>query len=243
MPSVTNTAPSLATATPPGWDSSPRASSVRDPPLTSSRTAGGNVPPGDVVRNGLDLPARDGDGIAVRAHAEEVIAGGIGDEHVVVRKWRDPVRVGLAGVRLSGRGRDVDVERVDVDRLVGENVEDRLRRRARGGLAVQDAVGPDAPTGAIGRGGDVDQRDRIGDRRGGTVAAARPVVLEDRTRRAGPALPDEDRVATSEDALRRVQAVQKDVQVALRGDGRRRGQADQEDASREQAGRTTTAHG
>ena len=135
---------------------------------------------GDDVRDDLDRPARDRHRVALGRDPEQVVAGRVGDEDVDAQR-REAVRVRLAGVR-----RDVLVGRVDVDRLVGEDVEDGLGCFARGRLPVEDAVGADAPARAVRGAGDVGEPDRIGGRLRRAAIAAGAQVLEHRDRAARP---------------------------------------------------------
>ena len=192
---------------------------------------------GNDVRHDLVDPARHRHGVALGGDPEQVVARGVGDEDVEAER-REPVRVRLARVR-----REVDVGRVDVDRLVGEDVEDGLGRFARGGLAVENPIHPDAPARAIRGPRDVGESDRISGRASRAHRPASSQPFEDRARRSGPTLADEDRLRARDDALRRAQFFKKHVQMPLGSDGPGCSQAQHDQASGKHAGRATWGHG
>ena len=116
-------------------------------------------------------------GGAVRADPDDVVAGGVDEEHIVRRKRRETERIRL----VRGLGRAVD--RIGVRGLVGLDIEHGLDRPVGGILAIEDEVAADAPAGAVGGQGDVDEVERVGDLLGRSALRALDEVLQDRTGR------------------------------------------------------------
>ncbi len=146
-------------------------------------------------------PARDRDRVAVRADPDEVVARGIGEKHIGrPGDAGEAVRIGLVrGAFVVVRIRVVGVR---IRNLVRRDIEDRLDRTTRFRLAIEHQVAADGPAGAVARGRDVGEVQRIGDVLDGSLAATAELILEHRSRGADPALADEQRVARRRDALR-----------------------------------------
>ena len=125
-------------------------------------------------------------GVAVRAHADDIVAGRVGNQHVIGGEGGDAERIRLPWV-------PVRVVRIRVGHLVRGDVEDGFDGVAGCRLSIQDQIAADGPAGAIGRGGDIGDVDRVRERGDRAARRALEGILEGRTGWAVGALAKEDR--------------------------------------------------